>query len=294
MKKHRKYRTRYNSDGSIVARRIGIDHYHQSEIYNKLITMSWSKFFTWLGVGYFLTAILFALLYIFGDIQNMRGLTTSARIDQFVEVFLYSAQTLSTIGGAVITPAGLFNSIIFTAESLVALLGAAVITGLLYARFSRSSARMLYSKKALISPFKEGKALMIRIGNAKKNELLDVAAQVIFVKYNEFTTRRTHIELPLERQRIPYLPLTWTIVHPIDEKSPFFNLDESSLHKAEFDVMVTTMGLDRASGQNVFSAHSYTDLDIEMNAKFVSCSEVDEDGTTLVYLNRIGEFEKLG
>lgn len=293
MKKHRRYRTTYTSSGTIVSRRIGGGRLNQSEIYNKLVTMSWPLFFVWIAIGYFCMALLFAIFYGFSDVENMRGLTSHAAVDQFMELFLYSAQTLSTIGGAGIVPVGLFNNVIFTAESIIALLAAAMITGLLYARFSRPSARMIYSKNALIAPFKNGKALMIRLGNARKDELVEVAAQVHFVKYEEFTTRRTHIELPLERQKIPFLPLTWTIVHPIDEKSPFFNMSEASLNEREFDIMVTTIGLDRATGQNVFSAYGYKDLDLIVNAKFLPCSEVDDQGTTLVHLDRIGDFEKL-
>ena len=223
----------------------------------------------------------------------MKGLSSGETFSQFWEVFLYSAQTLSTIGGAGITPVGLINNIIFTAESIIALLGAAVITGLLYVRFSRPSARMIFSKNALIAPFKEGMALMMRMGNAKKSELVEVVAQVHFVRYNEFTTRRTHIELSLERQKIPYLPLTWTIVHPIDEKSPFFGMEEATLHSKEFDIMITLIGHDRATGQTVFSGHSYTDLDMVWSAKFKSCSEVEEDGVTVVYLDKIGDYEKV-
>ena len=293
MKKHRKYRTRYSKEGSIIARRIGVNHLHQSEIYHELITMRWSMFFVWLGLAFLFVAFLFALAYSFSDVKNMKGLSTGESIEQFFQVFLYSAQTLSTLGGVGITPVGFINNIIFTAESVVALLGAAVITGLLYVRFSRPSARMVFSDNALIAPFKTGKALMMRIGNAKKNELLEVFAQVIYVNYKDSTIRKEYTELSLERQRIPFLPITWTIVHPIDEKSPIFNMNESNVHEKEFDIMVTLMGLDRVTGQNVFSAHAYTDLDLVWDAKFKACSEVDDDGVTLVYLNKIGDFEKV-
>ena len=293
MKKHRKYRTRYSKEGSIIARRIGVNHLHQSEIYHELITMRWSMFFVWLGLAFLFVAFLFALAYSFSDVKNMKGLSTGESIEQFFQVFLYSAQTLSTLGGVGITPVGFINNIIFTAESVVALLGAAVITGLLYVRFSRPSARMVFSDNALIAPFKTGKALMMRIGNAKKNELLEVFAQVIYVNYKDSTIRKEYTELSLERQRIPFLPITWTIVHPIDEKSPLLNVNESNVHEKEFDIMVTLMGLDRVTGQNVFSAHTYTDLDVVWDARFKACSEVDDDGVTLVYLNKIGDFEKV-
>lgn len=292
MKQHRKYRTRFRN-GSIVARRIGVDYLHQSEIYHSLVNMSWRMFFFSLFISYSFTAFIFALGYNFADLENMKGLGTGERMRQFWEIVLYSAQTLSTVGGAGITPIGLVNNAIFTAECITALLGVAVITGLLYARFSRPSASMVFSSQALIAPYKEGKALMIRVGNAKKNELLELSAVVTFVRYNDYTTRRTFIDLSLERQKIPYLPITWTIVHPIDEKSPFFNMDEATMENKEFDIMVTMIGLDRVTGQNVFSANSYSDDELVWNAKFCSCSEVDEEGITLVYLDKIGSFEKL-
>jgi len=290
MKRHRKYRTRYSDEGTISARRIGVGHHVQSEVYHALINMNWWRFFAWLGLVYVAFAFLFALAYSLADVGNMKGLSTG-RVEQFLEVFLYSAQTLSTLGGIGITPVGLINNVIFTLESVIALLGAAVITGLLYVRFSRSSARIVYSDKALIGPYRQGKALMMRIGNAKKNELMEVVALINFVNYKDNTIRKEYTELILERNRIPYLPTTWTIVHPIDERSPFFGQDDTMTQTREFDIMVTLMGLDRVTGQTVFSAHSYTDLDIVWNARFASCSEVNDDGMTIVHLNKIGEYE---
>lgn len=293
VKRHRKFRTRYENEGAITARRVGAEHLFQSEIYHELITMGWWKFFGWLSLAYAFIAFFFATAYTFVDVENMQGLTAGKSIRQFLEVLLYSAQTLSTLGGIGITPVGLLNNFIFTIESVIALLGAAVITGLLYVRFSRSAARIVYSHKALIAPYRQGKALMLRIGNAKKNELMEVAALINFVNYKDNTVRKEYIELSLERSRIPYIPTTWTIVHPIDERSPFHNQDESTLQEREFDIMVTIMGIDRVTGQTVFSAHNYTDLDIVWNARFVSCIELDDKGLTLVHLDKIGEFEQL-
>lgn len=282
----------FNADGSFRVKRIGLNHFALSEIYHTLVTQSWTRFFFVVSLTYVLIALLFTTAYWVVDPRNMVGLIGENKAVTFFELFLYSAQTLSTVGSAGVAPVGIPNNLIATAESMTALLCMAVITGLLYVRFSRPGANIVYSKNLLVSPYKQGEALMIRIANAKKNELDEVAAVVTLIRYDPKTRKRIFNELTLERDKIPFIPLSWTIVHPIDPESPFrhIGLDEE---KDEWAIYVRTSGIDSITGQPVFSGHAYTSKDLVRNARFSAFHELNEREETLIYLARINDYEEL-
>lgn len=212
---------------------------------------------------------------------------------KFWLIFLYNAQTLSTVGGAGISPIGMQNNLILTIESMIAMLGMAIITGLLYVRFSKPSAEIIYGNNALISPYKEGKALMIRIANGRKNELVGITATV-YIKINDLLTARREVkQLTLERNTLPFLASTWTIVHPIDKESPLSNFGINNDESIQYDISIWLEGIDGATGQNVFSSYTYLFKDIIQNAKFLPCMDVDDRGLFLVYLNRVSDYEKI-
>ena len=282
-----------NKDGSFRVRRIGVKQFTLSEVYNSLVTMSWSRFFLFTFITYLILAFLFTLAYGFTDFENLKGATAISSSDRFWEVFLYSAQTMSTVGGVGITPVGIPNNLILTVESLMALLCAAIITGLLYVRFSRPSAKIVYSENALISPYKGGKAFMMRVGNAKKIDVVELSAHLFFVTFDPATNKRNFTELSLEQKHLPFNATTWTILHAIEVGSPFFNYDQGQLEKVRFDISVYISALDSVTGQSVFSRHAYSKQDILWNAKFLPCGEMNEQGETLVYLNKISDFEEL-
>jgi len=280
-----------NQDGSFRARRIGVNHLTLSEIYSSLVTMPWPRFFFFTLLTYLVFAFLFSLAYFFLDFQNLKGFTATSSTGKFWEVFLYSLQTMSTVGGAGIAPSGITNNLILTAESMIALLSATIITGLLYVRFSRPEAKIVYSEKALISPHKKGKALMIRVGNAKKIEVVELSAHFFFVFYDPATGKRNFRELKLEQSKLPFSATTWTIVHLIEEGSPFLESDQ--LKDIRFDISVYISAIDSVTGQSVSSRHAYSKQDIVWNAKFLPCWEINEQAETLVYLNKISDYEGL-
>ncbi len=279
-----------NKDGSFRAKRIGINYYTLSEIYSSLVTMSWAKFFLIISVGYVVLSLLFTLAYVVTGFENLNGLHNS---NPFWEVFLYSAQTMSTVGGVGITPVGIASNLVLTVESMMALLCMAIITGLLFVRFSRPAAKIIFSENALIAPHKDGKALMVRVVNAKRIEVVELSAHFFFLLFDPATNKRSFRPLTLEQSHIPWTSTTWTLVHPITEGSPFFNMDQDKMNALRFDLSIYIGAIDSVTGQNVFSRYAYHKKDIIWNAKFLSCGDMNDQGETLIYLERLGDYEEL-
>jgi inward rectifier potassium channel len=289
---NRKYRATFNKDGLTATRRIGINHFALPEIYNSLVTMSWLSFFSFLFLAYFCLSLIFTFAYSITGFHHFNGLQSTEVVQKFWEVFLYNAQTLSTVGGAGIAPVGMHYNLILTIESMVAMLCMAIITGLLYVRFSRPSAEIICSENALVSPYKDGNALMIRIMNAKKNELVELTVTASLVKNDLVTHKREVKVLTLERPSLSFLAHPWTIVHPITKESPLYNFDWCDSDKIQYDLSFWFNGIDRTTGHNVFLGRTYFLNDVVHNAKFLPCLEVDDEGVFIAYLGKVGDYEK--
>ena len=163
MESKKAFRSRLNRDGSISMLKVGAGSHSVSEIYHWLITTSWVKFYTVLLGVYIGITILFTIAYLSFNAQNLIGLGSADIPSRFLQLFFFSAQTLSMVGGVGIVPKGIFNNFILTTESMVGLSLLTIISGLLFARFSKQAVTLVYGKKGVIAPFKEGKALMIRL-----------------------------------------------------------------------------------------------------------------------------------
>jgi len=283
-----------NSDGSFRSRRVGIDTMTLSHVYSGLVTMSWWRFFGIIVLAYLVLSFFFALIYLLIDPVNLQGLKSTSGAGRFIEILFYSAQTMSTVGGVSIVPAGFSNNLILSIESLMALLYVAVVTGLFFVRFSRSTAKLIFSDKAVIAPYKDGSGLMIRLANAKKITAVEMYAHMFFVMYDPVQNKRNFKELGLEQMYLPLSSPTWTIVHPIREGSPFYQVDLAELKKSNFNLIVTIGAIDSVTGQSIFGGQAYAKEDIIPNARFTSCSELNEEGETVVYLDKIGNYKVIG
>lgn len=285
-----------NADGSSNVKRIGLPFFRTADTYNWLISMSWKKFLFTILLAYLVVNAFFAFLYVAIGIEHLQGATGISTRDHFFDAFFFSAQTISTVGYGHISPDGFITSCLAAFESMLGLLAFALATGLLYGRFSRPNAKIIYSKNMVIAPYKEIKGLMFRFANLRNNELIEIEVQVV-LSYNEVVqgkkTRRFY-PLELERSKIGLLTMSWTVVHPIDENSPFFNKTASDLAKAEVELLVLTKAFDDTFSQTVHTRTSYRDEDIIHNAKFVTIVSKDSKGQTLLDLSKIGSIEKSG
>jgi inward rectifier potassium channel len=182
--------------------------------------------------------------------------------------------------------------LVVTLESLVGLLGFALATGILFARFSRPTAHILFSEKALIAPYHGNTAFEFRIVNARRNQLIQVDAKVLFSRFKDGRAEaREFTSLKLERERVPLFPLSWTIVHPIDSESPLFGLTAADVAAADGEFLVLLSGIDETFAQTVHARSSYKGEEIVWGGRFTNLFNPPRDGLLSIDIGRLDSFE---
>jgi len=279
-----------NKDGSFNVRRTGAD-WSAFHPWLYIVRMSW-KGFTALVLGFYLAVnTAFALAYFAMAPGQVAGSATATEWGRFLNDFFFSAHTLTTVGYGNLAPNGLGANVGSTLEALTGLLSFAVITGLLVARASKPSASIGYSKNALIAPYQNDKAVMFRIANQRSNNLMEMQAQVMLmtVAGPPQKPERKFELLNLERSDILFFALTWTVVHPIDEASPFFGKTPEDLARMQAELIILIKGFDETFSQTVHSRYSYRYDEFVWGAKFDSAFAVDPSGDLTLELNRLGD-----
>ena len=283
-----------NKDGTFNVQRRGKGGLKNYEVYHKLIAMSWPKFVTLISIYYLLVNTIFAFTYYFIGVDKcLTNADMSTPRSEFFDAFFFSAQSLTTVGYGRLAPIGVLSSSISAIESMVGLLGFALATGLLYGRFSRPEAKILYSKNAVIAPYRGGRGFMIRLANQRSNQLIEAETDlVVSMKImKDGVETRNYVGLPLELKKINFLALSWTIVHPIDEKSPLYNLSEEEFRKSDAEFIIYLKAFDDTFSQTIYSRTSYKAEEVIFGAKYISIIGGTEGGPTLD-LDRIDETEK--
>jgi len=283
-----------NRDGSVNVKRKGISPFSTSNNYHNLITMSWGKFWLIVLTGYLIANLIFASIYVSLGTGSLDGAGGNTFFDHFMDAFFFSAQTISTVGYGHISPRGMAANSIAALESMVGLLAFALATGLLYGRFSRPSAKIKFSKNLLVAPYQEnGKGIMFRLANLRRNTLIDLQMEVIF-SYNEDVDGkkvRRFLSLALERKRVSILTLNWTVVHPLNDDSPLKDITAEDMRIGEATFAVLLKAFDDTFSQTVHSRTSYQYDEIVWDAKFKPAFERDEDGRIILDLDRIDHFD---
>lgn len=285
-----------NKDGSVNLDKTGMPFWETISLYHTLLKMPRLKFLAAIFLFYTTTNILFASFYLINGVEHLKGVSfdNSGIMTGFLQAFFFSSQTLTTVGYGHISPEGLGANIIASIESFLGILSFAVVTGMLYGRFTRPKAYLLFSNNAIIAPHKEGRALMLRIASYKNNHLTDVEAQItIGILVNEQGTMfRRFYSLPLEIAKINSLALSWTIVHRIDEESPLYGMNEQTLKEADAEMIVFIKGFDDHFANVVQQRTSYTASEIIFGAKFLPMFRRADDKTaTILELDKINTFE---
>ena len=282
-----------NRDGSFNVRRRGQSLLRSLNPYHTLLSIPWTKFFLVVIASYFLTNIFFAFGYLLCGPGALRGAEGITLTEQFFESFFFSVQTLSTIGYGRMAPHGFAANILVTFEVLIVLLGFALATGLLFARFSRPIAKIIYSDKAIIAPYKGITALEFRIVNGRNNELISVEASVTLSMNMDVRgeTVRKFFPLELERPSVTFFPLHWVIVHPITEKSPLYGKSRKFLETSDAEILILLAGVDETFAQLVHSRSSYKHHEIVWGAKFTDIFLDGGDGMLSIDLGKLHEVE---
>lgn len=282
-----------NNDGSFNVKRIGGFSFF-SDTYHYLVHLSWPTFTFYTFLFYFGVNLLFAGLYYLQGAQHLTGANMESDADQFLSAFFFSIQTFTTVGYGSIAPKGITVSFIAAIEALIGLMSFALITGLLYGRFSKPSAKILFSKNALISPYEDSATgLMFRIANQRRSEMIEVSATVIMISVdkNGEGYSRNFDNLELEVDSIKFLPLNWTIVHPINEKSPLYKKGKHFFEDHDVEFLVLIKAFDDTFSQTVYARYAYKWDEIVWGAKFVKPFYIDDDGLVVMDLTKINDFE---
>lgn len=259
-----------NRDGSFNVARTGLSFWSSLSLYHSLLTMPWWQFLTLVTAFYFVVNIIFAVAYVLCGPTSLQGPSGGGTEGEFLRAFFFSVQTFATIGYGHISPLGVAANLIVTIESLFALLSFALVTGLLFARFSRPTARIIFSNTAIIAPYHGITAFEFRITNARKNQIIELEARVLFSRFEEVdgrSVRRFDI-LELERRRVVFLPLSWTIVHPITESSPLSGIAPEDLRARNAEFLILLTGIDETFSQMVHARTSYQHDEVVWNARF--------------------------
>ncbi|HUK65911.1 MAG TPA: ion channel [Anaeromyxobacteraceae bacterium] len=273
---------------------IGLDKDPLHDLYHTLLTMPWRSFFGVVLAGYLVVNSLFALGYLaLGDA------ILNARPGSFLDCFFFSVQTLATIGYGQMAPRTLGANILMSLEALLGILGLAITTGLVFARFSRPTARVLFSRVAVVSRYDGVPSLMFRMANAREKQIVEARLRLALLR-NERTLEgepvRRLYDLKLRRSEQPLFALTWTAVHAIDEDSPLYGLTPSGLKESLSDLVVSLTGVDEGLAQTIYARYVYRAEDVRFAARFVDILRATEDRSTIDFTNfhevvPSGEFE---
>jgi len=274
----------YLKSGTPNVKKNGLSIFERLSWYHAMINMSTGRFLLLIFSGYISINLLFTGVYALIGIDNLAGINKGTPIENFMEIFFFSTQTFTTVGYGRISPVGMLASSMATFEAFIGLLSFAIATGLFYGRFSRPKAHLRFSKNALISPFNGGKAIMFRLAPFKNNYLTDVEVKLTLAVKAEENGQLKNKFYILETQisRINMLIVSWTVVHPINENSPFFGLETKEIRDMQLELMVFIKGFDEAYSNAVVSRTSYLQHEIIPDAKFRIMYHPDQEGSSTI------------
>jgi inward rectifier potassium channel len=280
-----------NRDGSFNVNRRG-GRLRDFHFYQFLIGLSWPAFVGMILAAFVAANIVFTGLYLAAGIGGLQGIERDSLTT--LHVFFFSVQTLTTVGYGTIAPRGIGADVIASIEAMLGVLGLAFSAALLYGRFARPVPRITFSTHAVVAPYQGGTGLQLRLANIRRNAIVDLEATLVYMAVEGTGTaaRRTYARLELERPTVYFLPLTWTIVHPIDKDSPFFGLDAAALAERSAEVLVIIRGFDDTFNQVINARCSYRFDEILWGWRFEPAFHNDERGHLVLDLEGISSVSR--
>lgn len=274
--------------------RVGLGFFESWSAYHWLLELTWPRFLLAVAGAFLAANTVFATGYYLLGPGTLAVPGDDPLRHDFLQAFFFSVETLATIGYGHISPRGLGANIILTIETMAGLLGLAIVTGLVFARFARPAAAIRFSDLAVIAPYRGGRGFMFRVANTRRSELFEVQARVsVSLLKGEGGTREFH-ELSLERDEVVFFPMSWTIVHPIGPDSPLAGLDQQALAARDAEFLVYLKAFDDAFSQTVHARASYKPPEVICDARFVSIIDRDgADGIVRVDVRRLSEIERI-
>lgn len=271
--------------------KLGVPRLHFADLYHRLLTLSWPQFFILISLSYVMTNSLFALAYLAGG-----DCIANARPGSFKDAFYFSVQTMATIGYGAMYPRTDYANTIVAIEAFFGLWGVAMVTGLAFSRFSRPTARVIFSRVAVIAPFNGVPTLMYRTGNQRFNQILEAQQRATLIR-DEVTSEgefmRRFYDLQLMRSQSPIFALTWTVMHTIDESSPLYQVTAKDLIECQAEIVITLTGIDETVSQTINARHSFVASEIIWNMRFVDIIDRQPDGKRVVDYTRFHDVKPI-
>lgn len=259
----------------------GVWHSYWRDPYHLLLTIPWAGFLVSVVLLYSILNALFAFVYLAGG-----NSIANAQPGDFWDAFFFSVQTLASIGYGNLYPQTFYANIVVTVEALVELLGFALVTGLAFARFSQSTAHVVFSHFAVITPYNGVPTLMFRTANQRGNQIVEAQMRVYLLRdevSSEGQFMRRLYPLRLLRSQTPSFALTWTAIHPIDSESPLQNQTTESLTQLKAQIVISLSGIDETVAQAVHARHIYQAQEILWNYRLLDI--IHETKTGEPYMN---------
>ena len=266
-------------------------HGHLSDPYHLVLTLSWPRFFGVLVLGFMLVNLLFGTVY-----WLLPGSVANVPERHFLGYVFFSIETLATVGYGVMSPASVAGHVVASLEILTGMVGIAITTGLVFARFSKPTARILFSDRAIIRDFDGARVLMLRIANERHNRIVEASASLSFINVESSAEGESFVrihDLRLQRERTPVFALTWTLIHKIDEHSPLHGLDQAKLIASRGRILVSINGHDETMAASVYAGRSYEAEDLVFEGRFVDILKLTSEGDRIVDLTRFHEIEAM-
>jgi len=261
------------------------------DLFHHFMTVSWPRLFATLATFFLVFDLLFGFLY-----YLVPGCIANLNPPGFAGDFFFSVETLATVGYGEMHPETFYGHSVAMIEIFVGLMSLALITGLMFARFSRPQARFLFSKNAVVRPIAGKSTLMFRAANERQNVVQDASARLRMLR-DEVTEEGYHIrrilDLPLLRSEHPMFALGWTLMHVIDDASPLSFENADSLSKSSVVFVLSVSGTDENTGQTLMARSEYSCEDIRWNSTFHDILEEAPDGTIHVDYSRFHDIEPL-
>ncbi|MEJ0104005.1 MAG: ion channel [Bacteroidota bacterium] len=286
-----------NKDGSFNIRKQGVAIWDRFSVFHTMLNMPRWKFITIVVTFYLAINLLFTFVYMQIGPEEFNGMIAQTWWQKFKEIYFFSTETFTTVGYGRVNPVGDGANFVASIEAISGFLSLAIVTGLLYGRFSKPRAFLVFSDLALISPYQDKKGLMFRFVSYKDRHVLtDVEVKVTTGMQVQEDGKAVYkfYSLNLERTRVDSMPMNFTIVHPIDDTSPFLGFTEEDMKAADVELYVLVRAFDDVYSNLVQQRTSYTYQEIKFDAKFVPMYKESGDGdTTIVQLDKLNEFKQL-
>lgn len=280
-----------NKDGSFNVRRKGL-HGLAGNVYTLLVNTSWTRFLGLVAVVFLLLNVIFAVVYLSLGEGAIHASDKGDGLGTFGQAFFFSAQTLTTVGYGALYPVGIAAHVISSFEVTMGLLGFALATGMVFARFSRPSSKLVFSDQMVVAPYGPLTSLQFRIANQRNNVIAEVDARILLMtveRDERGELKRNFAELTLERKSVLFLALTWNIVHPIDESSPLWGRSREDLQRMQAELLILIKGYDDSFSQVVHTRYSYRWDEIEWSARFLPAFGIAPGGHMQLDVAKISE-----